>query len=481
MAISTNRGDRTHFLVKRSQLTISKIFVEFYLPEYQERLDALSNAPYPLKPLKKVSSRLFDGPFGSNRKVDMYQDNGIPYIRVKDVLSTGIDLSNIKYISEEKHQELNRSRVIPGNVLITIAGRVGTAAVFPDSLEEGSITGHIAGIELPEDINPHYVAAFLNSQFGDFQVSRLSHRTTRPEMNLKEVGRILISVPPRSLQDQIAQVMQEAYGDRQKKLEVAEKLLSSSSRVVLEELDLEISELKDEKYFTVGISKIAGGRFDLDLYNTCYVGLVSILQKRFNSNLTPLKSISHQITSGSTPLGSKYVDEGVPFLRVQNLNDEGEISFDDCLFVSQDFAKTLKRAMIQNGDILLVIVGATIGKSAVVKNIEPPLVTNQALARIRIRENVDLLPDFLQAFLSSPAGQIQISALKRPVAQGNLNLTETGQILVPIVPLDQQKKVINRIQSYRTEAKRLRSQAEAVIAAAKARVERMILGEETVE
>jgi|GEM_PF-1740870 len=275
--------------------------------------------------------------------------------------------------------------------------------------------------------------------------------------------------------------MQEAYGDRQKKLEEAKSLLSCSSRVVLEELDLEISELKDEKHFTVSISRMAGGRFDLDLYNTCYTGLIGLLQKKFSSKLTPLKSLSEQITSGATPLGSKYFDTGVPFLRVQNLNDTGEINFDDCLFVSEAFAKTLKRAAIQNGDILLVIVGATIGKSAVVKGIEPPLVTNQALARIRIRETVDLLPDFLQAFLSSPAGQIQISALKRPVAQGNLSLTETGQILVPMIPRDQQEKVISRMQAYRSEAKQLQSEAEAVVSAAKAKVERMILGEEIVE
>lgn len=100
MDTSTSRSDRTHFLVRRSQLTTSKIFIEFYLPEHQERLDALSNAPYPVKPLRKVASRLFDGLFGSNRKVDMYQGSGIPYIRVKNVLPTGIDLSDITYISE---------------------------------------------------------------------------------------------------------------------------------------------------------------------------------------------------------------------------------------------------------------------------------------------------------------------------------------------------------------------------------------------
>lgn len=69
MAVNTSQSDRTHFLVKRGQLNTSKIFVEFYLPEYQEKFDALTKAPYPLKPLKKIASRLFDGPFGSNQKV----------------------------------------------------------------------------------------------------------------------------------------------------------------------------------------------------------------------------------------------------------------------------------------------------------------------------------------------------------------------------------------------------------------------------
>jgi hypothetical protein len=49
-----------------------------------------------------------------------------------------------------------------------------------------------------------------------------------------------------------------------------------------------------------------------------------------------------------------------------------------------------------------------------------------------------------------------------------------------MIPLNQQEKVISRVQVYRSEAKRLRSQAEAVVVAAKARVEQMILGEEEI-
>ena len=389
-----------------------------------------------------------------------------------------ISLNDVAYISHEEHQKIIRCKPDPGDVLVTKDGTIGIAAVVPASLPEFNIFVSLIKIRPKPIISPHYLAAFINSELGQLQIKQQVKGAAITHIHLEDMRRIRVPLPPRSLQDQIAQVMQEAYGDRQKKLEEAKELLSSSSRVVLEELGLEISELKDKKYFTVSIGKMAGGRFDLDLYNTCYTGLIELLQEKFDANLISLKTISHRITSGATPLGSKYFEVGIPFLRVQNLNDDGEIDFDNCLFVSEDFAKTLKRATIQNGDILLVIVGATIGKSAVVKDIKPPLVINQALARIRIHEAVDLLPDFLQAFLSSPAGQIQISALKRPVAQGNLNLTETGQILVPMIPLDQQEKVISRMQIYRSEAKRLRLEAEAVVTTAKARVERMILGEE---
>ena len=90
---------------------------------------------------------MFDGPFGSDRTIDMYQESGIPFIRVKDVLPEGINTEELKYISQEKHESIIRSRVVPGNVLMTIAGRLGTAAVFPETLIEGNITGHIVGVQ----------------------------------------------------------------------------------------------------------------------------------------------------------------------------------------------------------------------------------------------------------------------------------------------------------------------------------------------
>jgi hypothetical protein len=47
--------------------------------------------------------------------------------------------------------------------------------------------------------------------------------------------------------------------------------------------------------------------------------------------------------------------------------------------------------------------------------------------------------------------------------------------------LQKQQEIGNEVKKRRSEAKRLRNEAEAVVAAAKARVERMILGEEGID
>ena len=467
MAVSINPSDRTHFLVKRSQLTTSKIFVEFYLPEYQEKLDALTKAPYPLKALKTVASRLFDGPFGSNRKVDMYQDDGIPYIRVKDVLPTGIELTDITYISEKKHQELNRSKVVPGNILITIAGRVGTAAVFPDNLEEGNITGHIAGIELPEDINPYYVAAFLNSQFGEFQVIRLSHRTTRPEMNLKEVGGILISIPPRSLQDQIAQVMQEAYGDRQKKLQQAEQSYQRIIEYVFEQLGINIECTQSKRNALVPISVLQGGRFDFE----AVVTVQDISSQFVEHETTLLEEIVKRTNERITP-SIDSPDETVNYIGLANIqSNTGElVNFQpvqgkEILSSSPKFAK---------GDILFGRMRPYLNKVWIAEF--DGICSGEALVFKPNKDKVDT--QFLHALLLSQLTLDQVVPLQSGSSLPRVSSSDVLSIKLPIPKdLKKQQEIGNEVNKRRSKAKWLRNEAEAIVAA-KARVERMILGEE---
>ena len=75
---------------------------------------------------------------------------------------------------------------------------------------------------------------------------------------------------------------------------------------------------------------------------------------------------SSVVTKGTTPtsIGLSFTESGVPFLRVQNVNDK-KILMDDTLYISEEVNQTLSRSIIQCNDVLISIAG-TIGRSAVV-------------------------------------------------------------------------------------------------------------------
>ena len=76
------------------------------------------------------------------------------------------------------------------------------------------------------------------------------------------------------------------------------------------------------------------------------------------------------VSGGATPKkteGDKYYSDketGVPFLRVQNLNTDGTLSFDDCLYINKETHEgMLARSQVSQGDLLVKITG--VGRMAI--------------------------------------------------------------------------------------------------------------------
>ncbi|MEH2122822.1 restriction endonuclease subunit S [Nostoc sp.] len=469
-----NKYDIKQFLVKSSDLIKKKLFVEFYQPKFQFLFKKLHECPYPVHSLKKLSNRMFDGPFGSNRKVDMYQDSGIPYIRVKDVLPSGIFLDELKYISLEKHNELIRSRVVPGNILITIAGRLGTAAVFPESLKEGNITGHIVGLELSKEINPHYVATFINSQLGEFQAIRLGHRTTRPELNLSEVGEFIIPVPPRPIQDRIAQIMQNAYVARKQLLNKAKDLNIEIKDYILEKLGISQNFPDNKLSFVIQESQIYSKRWDFEYFDPKSTNTIQkIIQCHWP--VRTLGEIVSTLTDGQHGY-LKHLPDGIPLLRTTNIF-ENEIKLHDLRYIAPEVHAAIKRSQLKPGDVLLTTIGS-IGIAAVVDDSLGEANINQNL--VKLTPQADINPYYLALFLNSSMGRIQTERTASKSVVPIVNYTRLREILIPIPPYSVQEHIAEVMQNSYTHIKHIRSDAENLVIEAKACVERMILGEEEV-
>ena len=180
-----------------------------------------------------------------------------------------------------------------------------------------------------------------------------------------------------------------------------------------------------------------------------------------NLPIKKLKALSLSIKSGITPKskGSAYTtsDEGVPFIRSGDLTNYNSIDYNSILYIKKNIHKKMKSSSLQKNDLLIAIVGATIGKTAIfLDNNEANI--NQAIARVRFKSN-GIHPLFILYFLKTPLGLMELDRIKRPVARANINLQEVGEILIPIPRPQIQSNIIKLMESGYKKEKILHEQA----------------------
>jgi type I restriction enzyme S subunit len=89
------------------------------------------------------------------------------------------------------------------------------------------------------------------------------------------------------------------------------------------------------------------------------------------------------ILNGFAFKSEDYVSSGgIPNFRVVNINWNGTVSMEDCKFLPESFAESHKQYLLNEGDILFVMVGATRGKLAQIPASILPALMNQNMWRI---------------------------------------------------------------------------------------------------
>ena len=465
-------------LISSKELVRSKRWdFDYFSPEFKSVMQKIKQSGWQVKYLKDIIIDLTDGQHGYLKHVP----KGIPLLRTTNLFEDDIRLNHVRYIAPEVHANIKRSQLKSGDVLLaTIGVTLGTAAVFDGNIGEANINQNLVKITLKPEINSLYLSLFLNSRLGRLQTKANASKSVIPIISYSRLNNLLVPVPPRSLQDQIAQVMQVAYSDRQKRLEESQDESRKTEEILSKYLQINKPEICLEKRFLKKINDIRL-RMDVHHHMPHFTKMLNAL-KCSKYKLAKLGDIASEIVNGATPRakGDSYIldaDQGVPFIRVTDISNYS-INLDHVLFVKKEIhEKSLKKSQIKPGDVLLSMAG-TIGLAAVVPDSMLEANINQAIASIRVEPHIK--PRYLEIFLNSWMGRLQATRLSRPVVQANINLAEIKEILVPIPPKDIQEIIVIEVEAVRDEINRLKIEAEAVVATAKARVEQMILGEEEI-
>lgn len=161
---------------------------------------------------------------------------------------------------------------------------------------------------------------------------------------------------------------------------------------------------------------------------------------------TKLGELSDRITKGSTPTsyGYKFLDEGIPFVKVENLAN-GMINRESISqYISEDAHESQKRSQLQAGDVLFSIAG-TIGRVALVTDKDVPANTNQAVAIIR-GVTKHFIPDFLKMQLDSHVS-LKVRSKARGGAMNNISLEDLNKMDVIVPPLDVQESIVQAVDT----------------------------------
>jgi len=137
-----------------------------------------------------------------------FRKDGVPLIRGKDYMQGWAGEGDLFRVDPDLHEKYKRSKVTKGDVLLSIAGYVGEAAIVPEWIEEANITQTSARIRCDEAVlSSKYLYYFLKSDEGREITKRFSKGSAQSGLNLADIGKFEIPVPPLPEQKKIAEIL----------------------------------------------------------------------------------------------------------------------------------------------------------------------------------------------------------------------------------------------------------------------------------
>lgn len=155
------------------------------------------------------------------------------------------------------------------------------------------------------------------------------------------------------------------------------------------------------KIFIVKRSEI-GERLEPEFYKPT---IAEIEQKIREKSTKTLRNFALSMAGGATPKkteGDKYYSDkenGIPFLRVQNLCPDGTLLLDDCVYITKETHEgMLKRSQVEEGDLLVKITG--VGRMAIASVVPDGFVGNTNQHMVVIKTGCSATSKYLARYLN---------------------------------------------------------------------------------
>ena len=210
---------------------------ELRFPEFSRRWEELS--------LAAISSKITSGARDWAR---FYAEEGELFLRMTNLPREGVQLllSDMKYVKlPAQNQEASRTSVASGDILMSITAELGKIGFVTSNESGGYINQHTALIRPKHVHSSKFLAQHLSSWQSRIRINRLNDSGAKASLNLKTVGKVLLSTPEFAEQQKIADFL-TAVDERIAKLKRKKELLEEYKKGMMQKLFSQEIRFKDE-------------------------------------------------------------------------------------------------------------------------------------------------------------------------------------------------------------------------------------------
>ena len=444
-------------VVRMSQLEGAlRLDAEYYKPEYltiRDKLNSIST-----KEIKDISVSVVNFGAYSLCNYITFQKEGIPYLNVENIREGYIDWVGIKYIDPLVHKLLWKSKVRENQVILTMAGTIGNAAVaykIPSEINSNQAT---AKITLQNDFSPFYLAVFLNSFYGRIQTKWEIVSNVQPNIFLWQIKRIKVFVPKIY---ELIEKIDNLYKNGLDLLNDSKVVYSQAENLLLEELGLKDFEPKNEKTYTANLSDaFFAHRIDAEYFQPAYEEVIRKIEDI--TELKPLGKLANRVRLKINPENNKLYR----YIEISDvLIDIGEVNYTERL--GKDLPPNA-RIPVKGGELIISKVRPTRGAIGIIPYcLGENLICSSAFSVFNVSSP---LKEYLYVITRSIIGRLQLEKPTKGTSYPTIEDLDVEKLRIPLLPLSTQQKIASLVQ----QSHDARKKAIALLDEAKRRVEEEI-------
>ncbi len=412
---------------------------------------------------------------GSRGWARYYSETGTPFIRIGnlDHGTITIDLSAVQYVMPPVGAEADRTRLRPGDILVSITAELGMIGLVPESLGEAFINQHIALARPCQGIDPRFLAWYLASEInGKRQLQEMRRGATKAGLGLDDIRGVSIPLAPRAEQKRIADKLDAVLARVdacRERLDRVPAILKRFRQAVLADATsgrLTDDWRADQATSTEPWDEIGKENFEATppLYPVTPPHLARIQPGYELRTLREL--VAEPMRNGKSVRNG----EGMPVLRLSAIR-AGGIDVTSAKGGDWDGIDA-DRFLIKPGDFLVARGNGSrelVGRGGIVVGEQEQIAFPDTMIRIRFDES-RVAPRFVRLIWDIEAVRDQIEFSARTTAGiWKIAQSDLEKLELPVPAIDEQREIVCRVESLFAYADRL----EARYQAARVQVERL--------